>query len=147
MRTLTPEQEQARTDRRNRFKAIVKQVAGMSDADRSALAASMPVLSTVEGRALTLHNSCLIALQCPAATIVGGFRQWLKAGRVVRKGEHGISIWAPTMRKSKDTMEPLNTVDGTDTTGEKKRLNFLMVTVFDISQTAELSAEKGRVAA
>jgi hypothetical protein len=29
------------------------------------------------------------------ATIVGGFRQWLKQGRCVKKGEHRSDIWIP----------------------------------------------------
>ncbi|MFP5389107.1 MAG: ArdC family protein [Thermoleophilia bacterium] len=40
-------------------------------------------------------NQLLIALQCPEASYVTGFRRWLELGYAVRKGEHGIRIWAP----------------------------------------------------
>jgi hypothetical protein len=31
----------------------------------------------------------------PEASCVRGFKDWLDAGRAVRKGEHGIRIFAP----------------------------------------------------
>lgn len=40
-------------------------------------------------------NQLLIAHQHETAERVAGFRQWLELGYCVRKGEHGIRIWAP----------------------------------------------------
>jgi antirestriction protein ArdC len=40
-------------------------------------------------------NQMLIAYQHPTASRVAGFRKWLELGYVVRKGQHGIRIWAP----------------------------------------------------
>jgi hypothetical protein len=40
-------------------------------------------------------NQLLIAAQRPTATRVAGFKHWLGLGYCVRKGEHGIRIWAP----------------------------------------------------
>jgi antirestriction protein ArdC len=40
-------------------------------------------------------NQLLIAMQCPEATRVAGFRAWLKLGYCVRKGERAIRIWVP----------------------------------------------------
>jgi len=40
-------------------------------------------------------NQMLIAFQHPSATRTAGFRKWLELGYCVRKGEHGIRIWAP----------------------------------------------------
>jgi hypothetical protein len=101
----------------------------MSDEQRAAMAAQMSAVVTVEGRALSLHNSCLVACQKPDATVLGGFGQWIKAGRCVRKGEHGLMIWAPTMRR---TNEPSPDAEQESTT---RRAGFIMVTVFDVSQT------------
>ena len=131
-RQLTDEQIAARDARRARFSALATQVGAMSETERAQLAASiMP--TTIEGRPLSVHNACLIAIQCPTATLVGGFNQWIKAGRYVRKGEHGLMIWAPA--------KPRETTDQTETDKPK----FIMVTVFDVSQTDPLTA--ARVAA
>ena len=43
----------------------------------------------------SLHNQLLIAHQRPGATRVAAFRRWLGLGYAVRKGERGLSIWAP----------------------------------------------------
>ena len=40
------------------------------------------------------RNAMLIAMQCPEATEVHGFRDWIEHGRVVTRGEHGIQILA-----------------------------------------------------
>src|ERR1700720_1682148 len=47
----------------------------------------------------SLHNVMLITLQKPHATHVAGFHAWNKLGRHVRKGEKGIFILAPLVRK------------------------------------------------
>ena len=47
------------------------------------------------------HNCMLIAMKCPTATHVAGFRQWQKLGRQVRKGEKSIAIVAPCTYKRK----------------------------------------------
>ena len=43
----------------------------------------------------SLANQMLIFAQRPDATHVQGYRAWNKAGYHVRKGEHGIAIYAP----------------------------------------------------
>ncbi len=45
------------------------------------------------------HNVMLIASQEPNATHVAGFHAWRKLGRFVKKGERGILILAPIIRK------------------------------------------------
>ena len=50
-------------------------------------------------RRYSLSNQLLILAQCPHATDVRGYRAWQRAGRQVRKGEHGIAIWAPIARR------------------------------------------------
>jgi N-terminal domain of anti-restriction factor ArdC len=50
----------------------------------------------------SLHNVMLIVLQKPAATHVAGFHTWHKLGRHVRKGEKGITIFAPMVRRKRE---------------------------------------------
>src|SRR6202795_1821888 len=47
----------------------------------------------------SLHNVMLIAAQRPNASYVAGFRTWNELGRFVRKGEKGILILAPIVRR------------------------------------------------
>ena len=81
----------------------------------------------------SLQNTLLIAQQCHARgiepTYVAGFRAWLRLGRVVRKGETGLRIWAPMRIKVRDE-------NGEE--GEERKLRFRSATVFDVSQTEPL---------
>lgn len=74
------------------------------------------------------RNVLLITMQCPNATCVAGFRRWKELDRHVRKGEKGIGILAPLLRRQRDG-EP-----GADE-GEKVLTGFRVVYVFDVSQT------------
>jgi len=74
-------------------------------------------------------NVMLIMAQRPDATRVAGFTKWRELGRYVKKGEHGIAIFAPVTYKVKAT-------DAEDTNVEFTRLvGFKVVYTFDISQT------------
>jgi hypothetical protein len=123
-RQPTEQQKAAAAARRERFRQMAKQVAAMTDEQRGQIVSNIGAVPTCEGRALSVFNSCLILSQCSAASMVGGFKQWIKAGRAVKKGEHGLGIWIPMVGKSEE-----------DEAGE---LYFNMGTVFDISQTQEL---------
>ena len=94
----------------------------------------------------SLNNTMLIYLQKPDASLVAGFEKWKKQfGRHVRKGEHGITIIAPTPFKKKveevkldpDTKAPLLDKDGNAIIEEKEVSipMFKPVKVFDVSQT------------
>ena len=135
-RKLTPEQEIAKKERREKFGALWKQVAAMPELERVQLANKLGIV-TCEGHELSLCNTMLIALQNPTASIVGGFRQWLKQGRCVKKGEHGMMIWCPTAGKSAEPPPMAMIVYGSQAPAETDR-RFIIGTVFDISQTAEL---------
>ena len=80
----------------------------------------------------SLGNTLLIMAQMPSATRIGGFHFWLRLGRHVKKGEHGLRILAPvTVRKVEDEDE-----DGSDGGDDARTVTrFRIVTVFDISQT------------
>lgn len=119
---LTAEQQAKQKERRAAFAKMAGHISAITPEARAELAAKMPAIVTVEGRALSIFNQCLLATQCPSATIVGGFRQWLDAGRCVRKGEHGLMIWCPTSKKSEDTTAEVETY-------------FIPGTVFDVGQT------------
>jgi hypothetical protein len=79
---------------------------------------------------LSLNNQLLVALSCPDATFVAGFRAWLKLGYCVRKGERAIRIVAPMPIKRRET----ETADGDD----EMRVLFKGVSVFDRSQVAPI---------
>ena len=50
----------------------------------------------------SLNNTMLIYMQKPDASLVAGFSKWKNQfGRHVKKGEHGITIIAPTLYKKK----------------------------------------------
>lgn len=74
----------------------------------------------------SFSNAMLIALQCPDATMVAGYRKWQDLGRQVRKGEKSIAILAPMVKKEED-----------EETGEKVRkvIGFRAARVFDVKQT------------
>jgi antirestriction factor ArdC-like protein len=127
-KTLTQAQIAARDARRERFRALVKQVAEMPEEQRIAIANKVGIV-TVEGHPLSLKNMALVALQLPAASLVAGFRQWIAQGGAVKKGEHGAMIWIPIGRKVTD-----ETTGGTHTEMDDNRA-FTIATVFDISQT------------
>jgi DNA primase len=77
-------------------------------------------------RKYSFNNTLLILIQMPTATRVASYKQWAAMGRQVRKGEKGLSIFAPMMRKRED-----------EKTGEEKRWvsGFRLVSTFDVSQT------------
>src|SRR4051812_49985945 len=99
----TAQQKAAAAERRTRFTELAKRVAALTDDERAALVARVGAVVTCEGRALSVHNSCLVLTQLPTASMVGGFRQWQAHGRSVRKGERGLCIWGPTSRKGDAT--------------------------------------------
>jgi antirestriction protein ArdC len=75
-------------------------------------------------------NTLAIELQRPGATEVAGFRTWRGLGRRVRKGEKGIAILAPVVRRTRveDDNGETHVLVGAPTA-------FRVVHVFDIAQT------------
>lgn len=132
---LSPEQEASKRARREKFSALWKQVAAMPELERVQLANKLGIV-TCEGRELSLGNTMLIALQNPTASIVGGFKQWMKCGRVVMKGQHGMMIWIPTIGSGGAPPPMAMIVYGSEPPSEDRR--FIIGTVFDISQTEEI---------
>jgi antirestriction protein ArdC len=79
----------------------------------------------------SLGNTMLIGFQRPDATLVAGFRAWQGMGRQVRKGEKGIAILAPMVRK----IEASTSETGTSSDEERRVVGFRTVYVFDVAQT------------
>jgi len=82
-------------------------------------------------------NCMLIALQRPDATHVAGFQRWKHLGRYVKKGEKGIFILAPIVRRAKAKQEGQPNDDSAED-GEKRTRSvcgFRAVHVFDVTQT------------
>jgi hypothetical protein len=128
-RQLTEEQKAKRQERVKRFRDLWKRVADMPEEERIQLANKVGIV-TVEGRPLSPRNQCLCAMQNPTVTVVGGFRQWLKQGRAVMKGQHGMRIWVPTTKRDGSGEEaPKDVADET---------RFFIGTVFDVGQTQEV---------
>lgn len=84
-------------------------------------------------------NVLLISWQRPEATHVAGFRTWKKMGRHVRKGEHGIRILAPVVRRRVSSVDLSVAVEAADEDQPVATLKlpvaYRTVHVFDVSQT------------
>ena len=94
----------------------------------------------------SVNNTMLIYMQKPDATLVAGYNKWKNQfERHVKRGEHGITIIAPTPFKKKieeqkldpDTKAPILDADGKAVMEEREVEipMFRPVKVFDVSQT------------
>ena len=83
----------------------------------------------------SFSNCMLIFAQKPDASNVAGFGKWKEFNRFVRKGEKGIAILAPLVRKKKDESGSNATDSSKSSSDEKVLFGFRIVYVFDISQT------------
>ena len=94
----------------------------------------------------SVNNTMLIYMQKPDATLVAGYNKWKNQfERHVKRGEHGITIIAPTPFKKKieeqkldpDTKAPILDAEGKAVMEEREVEipMFCPVKVFDVSQT------------
>ena len=94
----------------------------------------------------SVNNTMLIYMQRPDATLVAGYNKWKNQfERHVKRGEHGITIIAPTPFKKKieeqkldpDTKAPILDAEGKAVMEEREVEipMFRPVKVFDVSQT------------
>ena len=133
-RVVTEEQKRIAAEKREQFKALAARLASMSDEERAELCEKMGTVVNPDGKALSFKNSALCYMQRGPCTMVGGFLQWKKLGRSVRKGETGMKIFIPVTFKDRGKAE----IEETDSTGKKP--GFMIGTVFDVSQTEETGA-------
>ena len=122
-RLSEPEREQRRNAERERVKEAAEQLLTSEGWQRWVRARSM-------FRRYSAHNTMLLALDFHLRGIepepVAGFRVWLKLGRCVRKGEHGIRIAARVTPKK---AEP--GAEQTEPQLDKRPVRFTTVSVFD----------------
>lgn len=81
----------------------------------------------------SMGNCMLIAMQRPTATHVAGYQRWKRLKRQVKKGETGIAILAPLVKRRKVDKERDD--DTTETAQSRTLYGFRVVYVFDIEQT------------
>ncbi|MBS3945995.1 MAG: hypothetical protein KGZ42_10880 [Melioribacter sp.] len=124
---LSQEQkQQLKQEKKEKIIRIRKALSEMTEEQRQATADKFGIV-TVEGHLLTPHNQCFLVAQSEINfTVVGGFQQWKKAGRIVRKGEHGFLILVPSKTNSEENSEIVS---------DEEDVRFFSATVFDISQT------------
>jgi N-terminal domain of anti-restriction factor ArdC len=119
------EREQRRAQDRERLKQASEQLLSSDGWRRWVRLRSRAGLAR-----LSLSNQLLVALACPDATFVAGFKAWLELGYCVRKGEKAIRIIAPLKVKERDRTTG-------EETGEMITL-FKTVFVFDAQQVEPL---------
>jgi hypothetical protein len=142
-RAPTAEQSARAAERREKFRDLARKIAALSDAERSELVVRAGAVLTCEGRALSLVNTLSLVMQRPGVSVVGGFWQWKRCGRRVRKGETGLSLWIPRVGKVEGSAadgpadlsyggEPIGDAAGQRAAPSRR---FIVGTVFDVSQT------------
>ena len=109
-------------------KAIEQLVAALNKGRSEALTAYLSAMAKFHR--YSFRNVMLIAMQKPTATHVAGFHAWNRLRRFVKKGEKGILIIAPIVRR-KETAE----AQEPETAEECSVVAFRGAYVFDISQT------------
>ncbi|WP_270269303.1 ArdC family protein [Enterocloster clostridioformis] len=103
-------------------------------------------LSTMQKfHSYSYNNSMLILLQKPEASYVAGYKTWETMERHVKKGEKGITIFAPCPYKVKKPVEVYDSktgqvkrdIHGKPVTEEKEitYASFKAISIFDYSQT------------
>jgi antirestriction protein ArdC len=137
--TKTAKTAARRTSRKPSAKQIAEREERMEQIHEE-LVAKTNALVTSEGwleylafaarfRQYSFNNTMLILIQMPTASRVASYRKWSELGRQVRKGEKGLSIFAPMTRKR----------EVEDASGEKSERRYVsgfrLVSVFDVSQT------------
>jgi len=146
MKLNEQEKTKLKQEKKEKIIRIRKTLFEMSEEQRNQIAEKYGIV-TVEGHLLTPHNQCFLVAQLALLdasrsgselnfTVVGGFRQWRKAGRSVRKGEHGFLIFVPSKQKE----ETENQID--NFIADDEDVKFYTATVFDISQTELINQQE-----
>ena len=79
----------------------------------------------------SFHNVMMAYMQRRDISKLAGVKTWNEVGRYIRKGEHGIAIWAPMFFKRSVKAEEEASEEAESVTFTRFRL----VYVFDVSQT------------
>jgi antirestriction protein ArdC len=111
----------------NAHAVLARGLAGVRD-DPAAMAAFLQFRSCF--RDYSLNNSILIWMQRPTARHCMGFKAWTKHGRRVRRGERGLTVFAPVLAKP----TAADIAAGTDP-DKKTVVGYRTATTFDYEQT------------
>jgi hypothetical protein len=128
-RTKSPHrrtENEIRTDQGNHRRATEQLVAALKAGHSETLTGYLKAIGRFHR--YSLHNVLLIASQKPEASYVAGFRIWNQFGRFVKKGEKGILILAPIVRRKPGNEEGREEASASVA-------GFRAAYVFDVSQT------------
>ena len=134
----TEAQKEAAKERRSQIAKMMNVIKAMPETKRLEIAANFGIRNT-EGRELSVYNQCLLIAQNDKVSLVGGFTQWKKLDRSVKKGSRALAIWVPCSKKAEGGPGAI-VPHGTDP-GSLDESFFVIGNVFDISQT-ETEEEK-----
>jgi hypothetical protein len=142
----TAEQKAAAEERRAQIKNLCALIKAMPPEKRVLLASSYGIRNT-EGRELSIYNQCLLVHQLDTVSIVGGFAQWKKLDRHVKKGSRALAIWVPCSRKAESGGPDCTAIvpAGVNPDELDERF-FVLANVFDISQTESTEERAAREA-
>jgi antirestriction protein ArdC len=128
---LSTAQRDARPDRQARLDAahavLARGLSGVRD-DPKVLAAYLAFRARFHD--YSPRNTLLIWMQRPTAKYCMGFRSWTKHGRRVRKGERGITVLAPILRRPSE-----GEVAAGHDPDDRVPAGFRTATTFDYEQT------------
>ncbi|MFN8215707.1 MAG: ArdC family protein [Solirubrobacterales bacterium] len=124
-RLTDAERDQRRAQDRERLKAATEQLLSSEGWRRWVRVRSRNGLARY-----SISNQLLIAMACPEATFVAGFRAWLDLGFAVQKGQRAIRIMAPMPVRERDPE--------TDEKSDETCVLFKAVSVFDRRQVAPI---------
>lgn len=118
----------------DKIKELVKKLAEFDENQRKELAEKLYIITTCESHRLSEDNSILIHCQNKTEipiTMVGGYRQWTRHNRQVKKGAHGFLIRYPMKPKKEEKQQE-------ETSNDNETTHFWWAYVFDVSQTEEM---------
>ena len=129
---LSPEKIAASKARKQGLRKLATSVREMTEEEQQVETNKFGLIPSIAGYELSSFNSIFLRRQRANVSEVGGFNQWRKAGRKVKKGSKAISIWLPCKKKEKTDAETGETIP------EEKF--FRLVNVFDILDTELITA-------
>lgn len=116
--------------------AFAERLAGMVDGAEQTEAVAAYLRFAATFHRYSFNNVVLIEEQCKQATLVAGYSDWQKRGRQVRKGERGIRIFAPRIGTTYYDGQGNRVANRSEAVRTERRVaGFLLVSVFDVSQT------------
>lgn len=119
--------------KKQKIQAIYQSVKDLTPEQKDQLMMQLNIKNP-EGHFLSGNNCLLLDRQAAmyrpeiSFSVVGGFNQWQKHNRKVKKGESGFYIAIPSRKDKDQKTEPT----------KKDDLFFFFKAVFDISQTEEV---------